>query len=166
MLSNQSNNFKYSFWGISSTGDYSGSFVCKFVSPSLNCEFLMSFKTWHCVDMYYLAFPTDPKRNKLFVYSVFILEVIQTIIITQSAFHVFGEGYGNLAFFYSIDLTWFSVPIITGIGRYCIAKITTESPLTRLIQLPLLRKLFTPTESAFFHNQDGSLVSFWGYACS
>jgi len=82
----------------------------------------MSFQTWHCVDMYYLAFPTDPKRNKFLVYSIFILEVMQTIIITQSAFHVFGEGYGNLAIFYSIKLTWLSVPIITGIGRHCIAK--------------------------------------------
>jgi hypothetical protein len=82
----------------------------------------MSFKTWHCVDMYYLAFPTDPKRNKFFVYSIFILEVMQTIIMTRSAFHVFGEGYGNVAVLDSIELIWFSVPMITGIGRHCIAK--------------------------------------------
>ena len=73
--------------------------------------------------MYYLAFPIDPKRNKFFVYSVFILEVTQTIIITHTAFHVFGDGYGNFAIFYSIELTWFSVAIITGIGRHCIAKL-------------------------------------------
>jgi len=116
----------------------------------------MSFKTSDCVDMYYLAFPTDPRRNKFFVYSVFILEIMQTIIVTHTAFHVFGGGYGNFAFLDSIELVWFSVPIITGIGKqalYC--KITI---LTRLVQLPLLRKLFTPTESAFFHNRDGSLV--------
>ena len=70
--------------------------------------------------MYYLAFPTDPKRNKVFVYSVFILEVTQTIIATRSAFHVFGEGYGNLAFFYGVQLSWFSVPILTGISRHYI----------------------------------------------
>ena len=76
--------------------------------------------------MYYLAFPTDPKRNKFFVYSVFILEVMQTIIITRSAFHIFGEGYGNFAFFNSIELGWFDVPIITGIGRHCIAKLPSN----------------------------------------
>ena len=73
--------------------------------------------------MYYLAFPTDPKRNKFFVYSVFILEVMQTIMFTHTAFRVFGEGYGNLEIFHSIDLAWFSVPILTGIGRHCIAKL-------------------------------------------
>jgi hypothetical protein len=73
--------------------------------------------------MYYLAFPTDPKRNKFFVYSVFILEVMQTILTTRSAFHVFGEGYGNLEFLNGIELTWLSVPILTGIGRHCIAKL-------------------------------------------
>ena len=72
--------------------------------------------------MYYQAFPIDPKRNKFFVYSVFILEVTQTIITTQDAFHVFGEGYGNFAFLDSIELVWFNVPILTGIGRHCITK--------------------------------------------
>ena len=94
--------------------------VCE---PNLHCEIFMSFKTWHYVDMYYLAFPTDPKRNKFFVYSVFILEVMQTIMFTYTAFHVFGEGYGNLENFHSIDLAWFSVPILTGIGRHCITKL-------------------------------------------
>ena len=76
--------------------------------------------------MYYLVFPTDPKRNKFFVYSVFILEVMQTIIITRSAFHIFGEGYGDFAFLDSVELGWFSVPIITGIGRHCIAKLPSN----------------------------------------
>ncbi|KIM37283.1 hypothetical protein M413DRAFT_77301 [Hebeloma cylindrosporum] len=70
------------------------------------------------VYMYYLAFPTDPARNKFFVYSVFILEVTQTIIITQSAFHVFAAGYGNFAFFDGVELAWFSVPIITGVVAF------------------------------------------------
>jgi hypothetical protein len=76
--------------------------------------------------MYYLAFPTDPKRNKFFVYSTFILEVMQTILVTRTAFQVFGEGYGNLANFDSIELAWFSMPIITGIGKYCIAKLPSN----------------------------------------
>ena len=97
--------------------------VCE---PNPDCEFFILFKTWHCVDMYYLAFPTDPKRNKFFVYSVFILEIMQTIMITRSAFHVFGEGYGNLAFFDSIELGWFSVPILTGIGRQCIENLPSN----------------------------------------
>ena len=88
--------------------------VCE---PNSRLEWAVSFETKCCVDMYYLAFPADPTRNKLFVYSVFVLEVVQTVIITQSAFHVFGEGYGNFAYFNGVELAWFSVPIITGIGK-------------------------------------------------
>ena len=77
--------------------------------------------------MYYLVFPTDPKRNKCFVYSVFILEVMQTIMLTHTAFRVFGEAYGNFAILDGIDLAWFSVHILTGIGRHCIAKLLLNS---------------------------------------
>ena len=76
--------------------------------------------------MYYLAFPTDPRRNKFLVYSVFILEVMQTIIITESAFHVFAKGYGDFSYYNGVELAWFSVPIITGIGKLCNAKLPSN----------------------------------------
>ncbi|PPR06019.1 hypothetical protein CVT26_007498 [Gymnopilus dilepis] len=67
------------------------------------------------VYLYHLAFPNDPLRNKALVYSVLILEILQTIIITRSAFHVFGEGYGNFSFFNDVELAWLDVPVLTGI---------------------------------------------------
>ena len=63
-----------------------------------------------------MAFPNDPLRNKALVYSVLILEILQTIIITRSAFHVFGEGYGNFSFFNDVELAWLDVPVLTGIS--------------------------------------------------
>ena len=48
---------------------------------------------------------------------------MQTIMLTHTAFRVFGEAYGNFAILDGIDLAWFSVHILTGIGRHCIAKI-------------------------------------------
>ncbi|PPQ98168.1 hypothetical protein CVT26_003214 [Gymnopilus dilepis] len=66
-------------------------------------------------DIYFLAFPSDPMRNKFFVYSVYFLEVLQTGIITASAFHVFGSGFGDYALFDRVELAWFSVPIISGL---------------------------------------------------
>jgi len=69
-------------------------------------------------DLYHLAFPKDPLRNKILVYTVFVLEVLQTCIITDSAFRVFGFGYGDISFFNDIGIAWFSVPIITGLGMY------------------------------------------------
>ncbi|KAF9483231.1 hypothetical protein BDN70DRAFT_929402 [Pholiota conissans] len=70
------------------------------------------------VYLYYLGFPKDPIRNKIFVFSVFGLEIMQTIIITQSAFHVFGSGYGHFEAYDSINLAWFSVPILSGMVAF------------------------------------------------
>jgi len=67
------------------------------------------------VYLYHLAFPNDPFRNKALVYTVLILEILQTVIITRSAFHVFGDGYGNFSFFNDVELAWLDVPVITGI---------------------------------------------------
>ncbi|KAF8956172.1 hypothetical protein BDZ97DRAFT_1764014 [Flammula alnicola] len=70
------------------------------------------------VYMYYLAFPRDPTRNKVFVYMVYALEVLQTVIITQSAFHVFGAGYGRFSDYDHVELAWFSVPVISGLVAF------------------------------------------------
>ncbi|KAF8193405.1 hypothetical protein BJ912DRAFT_961018, partial [Pholiota molesta] len=70
------------------------------------------------VYIYYLAFPKDPIRNKIFVFTVYGLEVLQTSIITQSAFHVFGSGYGNFSVYNKINLAWFTVPLLSGMVAF------------------------------------------------
>ncbi|KAF9555077.1 hypothetical protein CPC08DRAFT_147295 [Agrocybe pediades] len=70
------------------------------------------------VYMYYVAFPRDPLRNKIIVYSIYVLELLQTVIITASAFHVFASGYGNFSYYNGIELAWFSVPLITGVVAF------------------------------------------------
>jgi len=74
------------------------------------------------VYIYHLAFQKDPKRNKILVYSVFVLEIAQTIFFTQSAFYIFGSGYGNFADYEQIRFTWFSAPLLTGVVA-CIAQL-------------------------------------------
>ncbi|KAF4616578.1 hypothetical protein D9613_008944 [Agrocybe pediades] len=73
------------------------------------------------MNLYHLAFPKDPLRNKILVYSVFILEIVQTCIITDTAFRVFGFGYGDISYFNDIGIAWFSVPIITGLVAFIAA---------------------------------------------
>ncbi|PPQ72104.1 hypothetical protein CVT26_006882 [Gymnopilus dilepis] len=68
--------------------------------------------------LYYLAFPKDPLRNKIFVYLVFAFEVIQTVIVTDSAWRVFGSGYGDFSVYNNVALAWFSVPLISGIVAF------------------------------------------------
>ncbi|KAJ3505537.1 hypothetical protein NLJ89_g7362 [Agrocybe chaxingu] len=70
------------------------------------------------VYMYFLAFPADPIRSKALVYSVLILETAQTLLLTQTAFHGFAEGFGNLLFLDEIGTIWFSVPIMSGIVAF------------------------------------------------
>ncbi|KAF8881027.1 hypothetical protein CPB84DRAFT_1792086 [Gymnopilus junonius] len=67
------------------------------------------------VYLYHLAFPNDPMRNKGLVYSVLVLDILQTIIITRSVFHIFGDGYGNFSSFNDVELAWLDVPVLTGI---------------------------------------------------
>ncbi|KDR84620.1 hypothetical protein GALMADRAFT_133875 [Galerina marginata CBS 339.88] len=70
------------------------------------------------VYLYYLAFPKDPARNKAFVYSVFILEILQTLIVSVSAFRVFASGYGDFNVYNEVDLAWLDVPVISGIVAF------------------------------------------------
>ncbi|KAF4616577.1 hypothetical protein D9613_008945 [Agrocybe pediades] len=70
------------------------------------------------VYLYYLAFPNDPLRNKLLVYVVFALEITQTVIMTNTAFRVFGFGYGDFDAFNDVELAWFEVPVICGVVAF------------------------------------------------
>ncbi|KAF8909736.1 hypothetical protein CPB84DRAFT_1821715 [Gymnopilus junonius] len=70
------------------------------------------------VYLYFLAFPNDPLRNKIFVYTVFLLEILQTVSISRSAFYVFVTGYGNFAFYDRVELAWLDVPIVSGIVAF------------------------------------------------
>ena len=57
-------------------------------------------------------------RSKALVYTMFILELVQTILFTSSAFKMFATGFGNAAVLDRIDLLWFSIPVMSGLGEY------------------------------------------------
>ncbi|KDR77169.1 hypothetical protein GALMADRAFT_66734, partial [Galerina marginata CBS 339.88] len=67
------------------------------------------------VYLYYLAFPKDPRHNKLLVYGIFLFESFQSILLVQIAFRAFAAGYGDMAALDSVGLIWFAVPIMGGI---------------------------------------------------
>ncbi|KAF8902562.1 hypothetical protein CPB84DRAFT_1846214 [Gymnopilus junonius] len=70
------------------------------------------------VYMYYLAFPNDPEHSKYLVVGVYLFEATQTFLLTQTAFHGFAEGFGNVLFLDEIGTIWFSVPIMSGIVAF------------------------------------------------
>ncbi|KAF8963794.1 hypothetical protein BDZ97DRAFT_1758398 [Flammula alnicola] len=69
------------------------------------------------VYLYYLAFPNDRPRHKALVYGAFLLESTQTFLFTSSAFRTFAKGFGNPQVLDQVDILWFSVSIMSGIGE-------------------------------------------------
>ncbi|KAF9525279.1 hypothetical protein CPB83DRAFT_944065 [Crepidotus variabilis] len=72
--------------------------------------------------IYYVTFGTDPLHNKLLAYGVYLLEVIQTILLTQSCFHAFAQGFGDFNQMDEIGTLWFSVPTLSGVVA-CVAQL-------------------------------------------
>lgn len=68
------------------------------------------------LDIYYLAFPLDARRYKLFVGIVYLLEVAQTTLVTRDGFLWFGTGWGNYEKSDGRTFIWLSVPLLCGIG--------------------------------------------------
>ncbi|KAJ6557653.1 hypothetical protein B0H19DRAFT_946412, partial [Mycena capillaripes] len=64
---------------------------------------------------YYGAFPKDRASTKAIVYTLFILELAQTGIMSYFAYTIFGSGYGNLDVFDRSALEWFPVCILGSI---------------------------------------------------
>ncbi|KAJ7185995.1 hypothetical protein C8R46DRAFT_1062147 [Mycena filopes] len=64
---------------------------------------------------YYGAFPKDRIMTKSLVYTLFVLELTQTGIMSYFAYTVFGAGYGNLDVFEKSALEWFPVCILGSI---------------------------------------------------
>ena len=89
------------------------------------CEQAVSFPVRDCLlkailssDLYYLAFPRDRTGHKLVVYGTFLLESTQTFLFTSSAFKTFATGFGNPAVLDKVDVLWFSMFMMSGIGEF------------------------------------------------
>jgi hypothetical protein len=67
-------------------------------------------------DLYYQAFPNDRRFTKCLVYTVYMIELVQTIIMARDAFTIFGYGFGDLAALTGVHLEWFAICILSGIG--------------------------------------------------
>jgi hypothetical protein len=66
--------------------------------------------------LYYEAFPNDRLVNKWLVYTVYALELVQTILITHGFFAIFGFGFADPAALLNVDFGWLAIPIMSGLG--------------------------------------------------
>lgn len=68
-------------------------------------------------DNYYLSFPKDPLYMKVTVYSSFILELLQTALVTHDTWEIFANNFGDMAGLNNLRFLWFTLPILGGIGE-------------------------------------------------
>ncbi|PBL04271.1 hypothetical protein ARMGADRAFT_1070746 [Armillaria gallica] len=65
--------------------------------------------------LYYLAFPNDRKFIKYLVYGIYIIEFVQTMLITHDAFAALGYGFGDVEALTRMHFNWLTVPIMSAI---------------------------------------------------
>lgn len=70
--------------------------------------------------IYYSAFPDDKTIHKVLVYSVFVVESVQTVMITYDAFQDFAFGFGNMGALDSMNLIWFDCCIMDGLVAFTV----------------------------------------------
>ncbi len=68
-------------------------------------------------DIYYEGFTQDRTITRYLVYGVFVMELIQTVLVSFDAFSVFAFGFGDLASLTAMHYHWLTVPIMSGLGN-------------------------------------------------
>jgi len=72
------------------------------------------------VYFYYLAFPKDLTQSKVLVYGVYLFEIAQTLMLTQTCFATFAKGFGDLNAINHIGVIWFAVPIMSSLVAFVV----------------------------------------------
>ncbi|PBK87013.1 hypothetical protein ARMGADRAFT_1086119 [Armillaria gallica] len=65
--------------------------------------------------LYYLAFPNDRQFIKYLVYGIYIVEFVQTILVSHDAFAIFGYGFGDLDALTEVHFNWLILPIMSAV---------------------------------------------------
>ncbi|KAF7352173.1 hypothetical protein MVEN_01180500 [Mycena venus] len=68
--------------------------------------------------LYYLAFPNDRIFTKCLVYTVYTLELVQTMFMTRDAFQTFGYGFGDPAAITDLYFAWLYIPVMGGLVAF------------------------------------------------
>lgn len=72
----------------------------------------------HHSDLYCQVFPNEPMRIKVLVYTIFLLETVQTLLLTNAVWRWLVSGFGKIEAlnFVGTDL-WISVCVVGGSGK-------------------------------------------------
>ncbi|KAF8186655.1 hypothetical protein BJ912DRAFT_880144 [Pholiota molesta] len=67
------------------------------------------------VYLYSQAFPNDRRLLKGLVFGIYVLEMAQTFLLTQSIWSTLAMGFGNIEGMDEVGTTWVAIPVIGGI---------------------------------------------------
>ncbi|PBK88456.1 hypothetical protein ARMGADRAFT_357188 [Armillaria gallica] len=67
---------------------------------------------------FYLAFPKDRQLVKYLVYGIYIVEFVQTMLVTRDAFVQFGYGFGDIEALTGVHLNWLIVPVMSAVVAF------------------------------------------------
>ncbi|KAF8875054.1 hypothetical protein BD779DRAFT_1450397, partial [Infundibulicybe gibba] len=70
--------------------------------------------------IYRLSFPDDRSRIKVLVYSLLLLETVQTVLSTADAFHWFAFGFGNMDRLAEFFLSNIDTPILGSVVAFVV----------------------------------------------
>ncbi|KAJ7604443.1 hypothetical protein DFH06DRAFT_314711 [Mycena polygramma] len=68
--------------------------------------------------LYYQAFPNDRLFNKCLVYTIYAIEFVQTMLMTDAAFSSFAYGFGDVSALDDVHFEWLTVPVMSGIVAF------------------------------------------------
>ena len=99
-------------------------------------EFRRIFASCVYSDLYYIAFPNDRRFVKLIVFTQFLLENVQTIMLAQYDTQHFPIPYSNPNEFNDIGTLWITVGLLTGMSMYNLHDLLNfKPPLTKLVDV-------------------------------
>ncbi|KAK0222463.1 hypothetical protein EDD85DRAFT_1028251 [Armillaria nabsnona] len=87
--------------------------------------------------LYYLAFPKDRRFTKYLVYGIYIVEFVQTMLVTHDAFSMFGYGFGDIEALTDMHFDWLTVPIMSGVVA-CVGQVFYAYRIFVLSKSPII----------------------------
>ncbi|KAK0498686.1 hypothetical protein EDD18DRAFT_1350101 [Armillaria luteobubalina] len=66
--------------------------------------------------LYYLAFPNDRRFIKCLVYGIYVIEFVQTMLVTHDAFAAFGYGFGDMDVLSRLNFSWLTGPVLSAVA--------------------------------------------------
>ena len=84
-------------------------------------------------DLYYTAFPNDRRILKSIVFTMLLLETVQTVVLSQDTIRDFIIGFTDPSAFNAIDKAWFSIPLMTGMSAYVYFRGKFKTLLTKSV---------------------------------